>query len=229
MAPATFGDRLADRAHAATDEAPAAGAFVLAHDVVQDDVGRAGSFWSRKRADRAVVAEHRARHAVLEPARKEVIRAHRQEVHEPIELPADPAILPCEPEKLATTLEVAPRWIDRRVEQEHAHDIRGFVEPLVELRVDLAIAPGEARKLRSGFPDVAAENDVIIGADRAEEVRRRKDRQAEFAQSKVPDDLRVQQAHDVGKSRCPESGREFLGHGGAANHRPAFEHQHFLA
>ena len=229
MAPADFRDRFADRAHAAANETPAAGAFVLAHDVMQDDVGRARRLRTRKRADRAVVAEHRPRHAVFEPAREEIVGAHRQEVDEPVELLADPAILPRELEELAPALEVASRRIDRRVEQEPAHDVRGLVEPRVELRVDLAVVTRESCELRRGFPDVAAEHDVIIGTDRAEEVSRRQDRQSEIAQSKVPDDLRVQQAHDVGKSRCPETRRKFLRDGGTADQRPALEDKDFLA
>ena len=52
-------DRLRDRAHAAADEAPAAGAGVLAHQVMRDHVGRARAFRPDKGSDPAVIREHR--------------------------------------------------------------------------------------------------------------------------------------------------------------------------
>ena len=63
-------DRLGDRAHAALDEAPAAGPLMLAHQVVQEDVGGARRLGAGEGADRGVVGEHRLDHVALEPLRR---------------------------------------------------------------------------------------------------------------------------------------------------------------
>src|SRR5207249_8354751 len=67
LRPAVGSDRLGEGAHAAADETPAAGAGVLAHQVMRDDVSRARAFWPDKSADAAVIGQHRLDMRALEP------------------------------------------------------------------------------------------------------------------------------------------------------------------
>ena len=68
-----------------------------------------------------------------------------------------------------------------------------------------------------------------IGANRAEHIGRRQNRQSEFAQLELPDYLRVQNAHDIRECRRPESWRKLLGDGCAADEGSAFEYEDLLA
>ncbi len=226
--PSGLSDQIADRTHATTDEAPAARALVLAHDVMQDDISRARRLRPGERADRAVITEYGAGHTVLEPARQEIVGAHRHQVDQVVELVADLSVTPDEAEHLAEVLEIALRRINGRFEKKSAHVVRGLVEPGIELGVDRAVVLRETAELLGGPGHITREDDVVIGADRAKHVGRRQHREAELAQVKFPDDLRVQKAHDVRECRGPESRRELLGDGSAADDRPAFEHENLL-
>ncbi len=132
-------DRLGDRAHAATHEAPAAGARVLAHDVVHDDIGGARRLRAREGADAGVIGQHRLHHVALKPAREVIIGAHGEEIDQPIELIADLAVFPEELGVLAERAPVALGRIDRRLQQHLAHDVGGFGDVAVEGRVDLGV------------------------------------------------------------------------------------------
>ena len=140
------GDRLRDRAHAAADEAPAAGAGVLAHQVMRDDVGRARAFWPDKSADPAVVREHRLHVRALEPFGQIVVGAHREEIDEPEQLAADPAVLPQERRRLLERLPVAARRVGRRLEQHLAQDHHRFHQVAIELGIDVRVLARKARE-----------------------------------------------------------------------------------
>ena len=55
------------------------------------------------------------------------------------------------------------------------------------------------------------------------------DAQAVLVQFQVANDLRLQQAHGVGRDRVAEAGMEFLGHRGAADHAAPLDNAHAQA
>jgi hypothetical protein len=77
------------------------------------------------------------------------------------------------------------------------------------------------------FFHITAEHDVAVVADQAEHVGCRQNRETKIAQPKIPDNFRVQQAHDVGKRGGAKARSEFLGNCCTADQRTALEYQHF--
>src|SRR5579885_17034 len=220
------GDRLGDAAHPALDEAPAAGALMLAHDVVHDDIGRARRFRAGEGADRGVIGQHRLDDVALEPAREEIVGALRQEIDDAVGLASDLALAPQERRRLLEGFPVAARRIDRRLEEELAHDRGRLLEIGVEFGIDLGVVPREARELGLRLLRIVAEDDVVAIVERAEEVVGGQHFEAELAQLEIGDDARMQEAHHIGEDGGAEARREFLGDGGSADDVPPLQHQH---
>ena len=147
---AGLGDRLGDRAHAALDEAPAAGTLVLAHQVVQQHIGGARGLGAGEGADRGVVGEHRLDHVALEPLRQVVVGGLGEQVDDAVELGADLAVLPGDLGRLLQVRPVAAGRVDRRLEQKRADDLERFLQIGVEGGVGLGILPGEAGEVGLG-------------------------------------------------------------------------------
>ena len=224
LRPAVGGDRLGDRAHAAADEAPAARARVLAHQVVRDDIGRPRAPRPDEGADAAVVGEHRLDVGALEPLRQVVVGAHREQIDEPEELAAHAAVLPQERRRLPERLPVAARGIGRRVQQDLAQDHHRFHQVAVELGVDRGVLRREAREVLLRLLDRVAEHDVVAAPERTEHVGGGQHLEAVAAEIEVGDHLRVQQAHQVAEHAEPEAGDDLLGDRGPADHVAALEH-----
>ena len=120
---------------------------------------------------------------------------------------------------------LAPHRVHRRLEQQSPHHRRRFLQIARKLRVDLRIAAREARKLGLGLLQVIAEDDVVIPAERTEQIVRRQHLEAERLQLQIADDPRMQQAHHVGEARGAKTGREFLGDRRAPEDLAPLEHQ----
>jgi hypothetical protein len=143
MPAAVGGERLRDGAHAAFDEAPAAGALMLAHQMMHDHIGRPRRLRPGKGADRSVIGEHRHDPVVLEPFLQEIVGRHGQEIDDAIHVPADPAIAPQKARGVAERSPVALGGVERGLPQELPHDARRLAQIRVEGRVDLGIGLGE--------------------------------------------------------------------------------------
>jgi hypothetical protein len=178
-----------------------------------------------ERADAGVVAEHRLDHVALEPHRQVVVGALGEQVDQPVHALADGALPPQQCRRLAEILPAPARRVDGRFEQQAAHQPRRLIEVAGELRINLRIVPRETRELRLGAGDVVAENDVVVAAERTEQVVRRQHLQPERRQLQVAYHPRMQQAHDVGEARGAKAGGEFLGDRRAADDLAPLQHQ----
>ncbi len=219
------GNRLGDRAHAAFDEAPAAGALMLAHDVMHDDIGRARRFRAGEGADRGVVGEDRLDRVGFEPRRQELVGALGHQIDDAINFAADMAMAPEQGSGRFERFPIPLARIDRRLEEQFADDVGGLLEIGVEGGVDLGVVAREAGELSLGLLHVVAEDDVVAVIERTEEIVGRQHLEAEFAQLELGDDARVQQAHDIGEDRRAKARGDLLGHRGAADDGAPFENQ----
>src|SRR5207248_4043093 len=76
-----------------------------------------------------------------------------------------------------------------------------------------------------GLLEVVTEDDVLVGAQGAEQIVGRQYLQPERVQFQIPDDPWMQQAHHVGKPGGAKSRAELLGHGGATHDLAAFQNE----
>ena len=90
------------------------------------------------------------------------------------------------------------------------------------------IAPAESCHR---LPGAALAGQEIAAVGRGQEILRAAldDAQAVIGELQVGDDLRIEQADRVGRHRIAETGMEFLGHRGAADHLAALDHFHAQA
>ena len=219
-------DRLRDAAHAAFDEAPAAGTGMLAHDVMHDDIGGTRRFRPGEGSDRGVIREHRLDDVAVEPGGQKVVGALRHQIDDAVELAADAPMPPKQRRRVLEAAPVAPRRIDRRFQQERADDVGRLCKIGGEFRIDLGVVAREPRELGLRLVRIVAVDQVVVAVERTEQVVRRQHLEAEPVQLQLGDDTGMQQAHHVGKPRCTKAGREFLGHCGAAEDGTTLQHQH---
>ena len=217
-------DRRGDAAHTAAHEPPTARPLVLAHEVMHEHVCRAGGLRAREGADRGVVREQALDRVVLEPGRQIVVGTLGQQVEHPVGTIADRAMTPQQGGALLEATPAAHR-VDRCLEQQLPHDDCGLLEITRELRIDFRVVTREAREFGLGLVDVVTEDDVVVGAQGAEQIVGRQYLQPERVQFQIPDDPWMQQAHHIGKSRGAKSRAELLGHGGATHDLAAFQNE----
>ena len=86
-----------------------------------------------------------------------------------------------------------------------------------------------ARDLAMRFAVIVHAPQVVAARHGSERAVERQNFQAVAGQVEVANDLRPQQRDHVGADRELESGENFFGDGGAAEHVAALEHQNFLA
>jgi hypothetical protein len=196
---------------------------VLAHQVVEEDVGGARRPRPREGTDRAIVGEDRLEVIRLEVAVQEVADALRHEVDEPEELVAEFPELPEEPDHLLDVGRPPGCGVRRGLPQELAHELGRVVEEGLEHRVGLGVLPGELGDLGAGLLRVVPVHEVPSVGKGHEEVIRRQDLEAELPQLELADDLGLEQAHDVGCGGNAVAGPDLLGHAGAAQHAAALE------
>ncbi len=86
-----------------------------------------------------------------------------------------------------------------------------------------------AGNLAVGLAVVVHPPQVIAVGHGREGAVERQDFQAMAGKIEIADNLRPQQRDHVGAHRELESGEDFFGDGGPAEHVPALQHQHFLS
>ena len=86
-----------------------------------------------------------------------------------------------------------------------------------ELVVGLRVAQGVARELPAVLVVVVPLREIVAVRERRQRAFEREDVQAVARQVEVADDLRPQQAHDIGKLGEPVAREDLLGDGRAAN------------
>ena len=218
-------NRFGDGAGAAAREAPRAKRAVdLAHVVVQQYVGRARRAHAQERADDAARRHRRLQHVGLEPLIQEIDRAHRHEL-DLVEAVfgrqvAEAAAEEQQPRQIA--------WVQRpRIGRRHVEDWLDEARHLdhrervlvVGFRVDARMPRDLAARLRV----IVHAPQVIAARHRRERAVERQDLETVARQIELANDLGPEQRHDVGADREAEARKDFLGHGRAAEHVPAFE------
>ena len=111
---------------------------------------------------------------------------------------------PLPPQERRARPEVAPApaaRVDGGLEQKSADEAGRLLEVTREFRIDLRVASGEAREFGLRLPQVVAIDDVLIAAQRTEQIVGGQHLEPQAAQAEVCDYARVQQAHDVGEAR----------------------------
>ena len=218
-----------DGSHASADEAPASGALMLAHQMVHDHVGGARRFRAGKSADRRVVGEHRLDHVALEPHRQVVVGALTQQIDQPVSSITDGSVPPQQCGGLLEILPAAPDRIDRGLEQQFPHQPRGLLELPRELRIDFRIVAREAGEFRLRLADVVAIDDVVVAAERTEQIVGRQYLETERLQLEIADHPGVQQAHHVREPGAAEPRAEFFRDCRSADDIAAFEYERLQA
>src|SRR5262249_59794331 len=122
-----------------------------------------------------LVRERALARVMLNPRRKVVGGALRQKIAHAVGAVADRPMPPQERSTALETRPVAADRIHRRLEQELPHDRGRLLEIPNELRIDLGVVTREARELRLGLLQVIAVEDVVVTAERAEQVIRPQD------------------------------------------------------
>ena len=218
-------DRVGDAAGPALRDAPGPeGAVDLAHVVVKEHVGRAGTPDAEVRADDPAGAHRRLERVRLEPLVEEVRCAHRHQLDEdrllslrqPLERPGEAA------ERHERS------WVEarevRRDDGQDRLDEAGHVDhELAVLLVGLGVVLRPAAQL-ANRPAVVVDAPQIVAATRLWPVARaqrgerpveREDVEAVLRELEVADDLRPQEADDIREDAEPEAREELLGHRGA--------------
>jgi hypothetical protein len=122
----------------------------------------------------------------------------------------------------------AGEQVRRRAQHElpqHVRDVLELAREPVE-RIRIMGAEPRDRRLR---PSLAGEEIAAVG--RGQKILRTPldDSQALLGEPQVPDHLRIEQAHGVGRDRILETRMEFLRDGGPADHLAALDHVHAQA
>ena len=84
-------------------------------------------------------------------------------------------------------------------------------------------------ELPAGLVMVRPAHQMVAIRKRRERALEREDLQAVARQIEIPDDLRAEQAHNVGAHGVLESGVDLFGDGGTPEHVPLLEHHDTLA
>eukprot|EP00053_Salpingoeca_punica_P005848 m.56912 g.56912 ORF g.56912 m.56912 type:complete len:677 (+) comp13422_c0_seq2:93-2123(+) len=225
-----------DCAHAALHIGPhALAARSLAHDVVQQHIGRAGVRRAAHGADDGVGRQRRLENLALKPPVQHV-RGRRSE--ELVEGHKRLPVLEGGPEELVDLLEGAQALRERADKEvwrgtieERLDDGAGLVEELLVARVSLCVLLGELGDGAEVVGLVCAE-DQALAAVRSVDVRWREGGRAARQvleavadELEVLDDLRPQQAGQVRGARELEAGHHLLGHRRAAEHVPPLQHK----
>ncbi len=224
-------DRLADHPHAASDKPPRPeGTVHLAHVMMDQHVGRAGRPRAQERPDDPARTHGALEGVRLEPLVQIVGRGHRQEPREGVQgLFVD--FLEGSPE-FQHLLQVAGA---HRGEVRRRHGELGLDEPrdldheLPEPGVSLRVPSGELRDLPPVLLRVSASEEVSAVGEGRQGRFDRDDLVSVGGEVQVPDDLRPQQAADVGADGVLEPGEDLLRDRGAPEDMPPLQDEDLLA
>ena len=220
-------DRLRHRAHAAASEAPGADRAVdVAHVVMQQHVRRARRVHAHRGADDAAAREVRLDEVGLEVLAEEVGDAHRVEADRVVDdLLAELRELLAEIDHLADVARLERGRIRRRAQQQRpdelalAHHVGRI--PVIGVRVARVVAR-ELAPLH-GVVGVVAED--VARAREGDAAAVGHDLQPVLRELEVAEQLRPQQAADVGAVRVDPALLDLAADRGAADIRVALEHQ----
>ena len=227
--PGGRGDGLAESPHASSNISPdPAGAIGLAHDMMEEYVGRARRPGACHRADDRICRERYLELLALEPLIQQAGGAAGEHPEKGIELlaePTGPEAQPGQAEKLAGPADsckgIGRRTVKRRLEHlDHAPE-HGLVA-LVGCRVTIA----EFRDLPAVELGIRPEEEMLPtrkgskgGGLPGQHL------EAVVTQLQLPDDLRPKERVHVGQAGKPVARDELLGDSAAAHQLPALQDQ----
>ena len=221
-------ERLGDTAHAAAHVPPhppcASG---LAHDVVEEHVGGSGHRRARHRADDRVGRERPLQLLGLEPAVEDRACGAGEDLHRLAGAVAQPPERASQRQRGPEVAEMRPQQIGRPHREGGLDYRRHPLEHRLVPRIALGVARAELGDLPACQLGISAHQQRAPVGERRE--RRRlsgQDLVAIRGELQVADDLRVEEAVDVGGGRDLEAWEGLLGHTGAADDVPPLEDHH---
>ena len=220
--------RLCEPAHAAAHIRPdASRAAGLTHDVVEEHVGGARHRGTCHRADDRVGRQRPLQLLRLEPAIEDRPRGTGEDLHRFAGPVAEPPERASQREQCAEVAGARLQHIGRRHRQRGLDDRRHPLEHLLVVRIPLGVARAELGDLLTRQLGVGAHHQRAPVGERRE--RRRIAGEylvAVCGQVQVADDLRVEEAVDVGSGGDLEAGKRLLGDAGAPDDVAPLEDQH---
>ena len=225
------GDGLRERPHPALHVAPdAAGAVALAHHVVEEHVGRAGSRGRGHGADDGVGGERGLHLVRLEPAVEDGSRRRGQDLHGSRAVAAELEEAPPGAGEAEEVAGASGEGVGGRLEK---RGLDGPGDPLQHGLVGgepFGVARGELRHLAPVQRRVGPhEQRAAVGEGSEGRRVARQELVAVAGELEVADDLRAEEAHHVGGRGDPEPRPGLLGDRRAAHPVAGLEHEDLLA
>ena len=202
----------------------------LAEGVVQHHVSRACRVGAGVIADDGVEAEQRLHQIALEALVQHLAGRARQQIEQAALLLQRQFFQDAGgAERIESLADRADAEPFNNVRRRAQHQLPQHVGNGLELSRERIDAIGVARAQPGHrIPGAAFAGEEIAAIGRGQEILRAAFDDAEpmIGEFQVRDDLRVEQADRVGRHRIAETGVEFLGHRGAADHLAALDHLH---
>ncbi len=217
-----FRHRLGDGAHSADRMSPGSLLAVdLAKYVVQQHIGRSGGIGARIVADHAVKSVGRLDRGALEPG-VEIVSGRLDEQiqklapHRQIQFRDALALARAAQQFRQRRKPSAGRDVRRRLQHQIAQHVGDDVQPFAIRRQALRIARRELCDLLCGY---ARADLQIAGLVQRQEVGQLAfdDAQTMTRQVQIPNDLRIEQRHRVGRHGIAKARMKLLGNGGTAD------------
>jgi hypothetical protein len=197
--------------------------------MVEEHVRGAGTHRSSPDPDHPAGAEGPLHGLVGEVPIEEIGDRHRHEIDDlgqdaPVaqEVDADEQGL----SQVVEGAELERGWGPKQQRPDEARQLRKIA---LVLQIRAGVAAGDGGDLAGGLPRFVPHQEAPSVGERGEVCRiDGVDAVAEAGQEEITHDLRLKQAHHVGRGRDPEARPGLLGHGGPAHHRTAFQDEDTL-
>ena len=197
---------------------------------MQQNVGGARRAHAEKRADDSRGRHRGLEHIGLEPLIEKINGGHGHQLDLVVFVVARHALkAAADEEQLHQFARIERGRVGRDHAEDRLHEAAHGLHRFAEFVVGFGVDPGVAGDFAMRLAVVVHAPQVIAAGHGRERAVEGKNLQAVAGKIEVANNFRPQQRHHVGADRELESGHNFFGAGGAAEHVAAFEHQNFLA
>ena len=196
---------------------------------MQQNVGGSRRTHAEESSDDSRRRHRGLEHVGFKPLVQEVDGAHGHQLHLVVLVLAGHALkAAADEQQLHQFSGIERRRIGRHHAQDRLHEAAHGLHRFAEFVVSLGVNFRVPRDLAMRLAVIVDPPQIVAAGHGSESAVERQDFQAMAGQIEVANDLRAQQRDYVGAHRELESGKDFFGDGGAAEHVTTLQHQNFL-
>ena len=225
-----IGDGVGNCSGAAAGKSPGAeGAVNFSHVVMQQNVSRSRRTHAEERSDDARRRHRRFEHIGFKPLVQEVDGAHGHQLHLVVFVLAGHALkAAADEQQLHQFFRIERRRIGRHHAQDRLHEAAHGLHRFAEFVVSFGVNFRVPRDLAMSLAVIVDPPQIVAAGHGRESAVERQNFQAVAGKIEIANDLRAQQRDYIGADRELESGKNFFGDGGAAEHVTTLQHQNFF-